>query len=53
MEKIVLCGRPNRCCPEVWLDDSNVYITDDNAGAVQITREQFNILKQKIIDGEI
>ena len=54
MQKIVLCGRPRGCCPEVWVDKANVYIVDDNeGGAVQITREQFDILKQKIVDGEI
>jgi len=53
MNKIVLCGRKHGCCPEVWIDEANVYIEDDNKSVVQITRKQFDILKEKIIAGEI
>jgi len=53
MKKIILCGGGKPCCPEVWIDEANVYIVDDNDGAVQITKEQFDILKEKINSGEI
>jgi len=53
MKKVVLCGKPQGCCPEVWKDEENVYIVDDHDGAVQITREQFDILKEKISNGEL
>ena len=53
MEKIVLCGNPGRCCPSVWVNEANVYIEDDYESVVQITKEQFDILKDKILAGEI
>jgi len=54
MKQITLCGRPGGCCPDVCIDEENVFIIDDkDGGAVQITREQFDILKDKIKAGEI
>jgi len=53
MKKVVLCGKPGGCCPEVWVDEANVYIVDDDDGAVQITKQQFDIMKEKIKSGEI
>lgn len=55
MKEIVLCHRPGRCCPVYHeSDDGNlVSITDDNDGEVKLTKEQFDVLKEKIINGEI
>lgn len=53
MNKIMLCGKKSGCCPSVWVNEANVYIEDDNESVVQITKEQFDILKEKIIAGEI
>ena len=53
MKKIVLCGRPGKCCPEVLVTDEDVSILDDDGNIVMMNREQFDILKEKIVSGEI
>jgi len=54
MKEITMCGRHNRCCP-VWKqeDDGNVTIIDDNGGKVAFTKEQWNVMKDKIQLGVI
>lgn len=48
MTKIVLCGRPGRCCPTVEYIESEdkVIITDDDGDVVTMTYEQYQILKK-------
>ncbi|MCK4329657.1 hypothetical protein KAX02_07420 [candidate division WOR-3 bacterium] len=54
MKEVMMCGRRNRCCP-VWTqqDDGNITITDDYDGIVVFTKEQWEIMKEKIVLGEI
>lgn len=54
MKVVTLCHRKNRCCPEVMVDkEGDVVITDDYNGKVTMTKEQFNILKEKIKNEEL
>lgn len=45
--KIFLCNRPNACCPSVELlaDGVTVEIEDDDGDTIQMTKAQFEILK--------
>ena len=52
MKKIVLCGKPHGCCPEVHIDADEVRIQDDYMNEIIMTKEQFDILKDKIERGE-
>lgn len=52
MYKIMLCGRA-KCCPEVERVGDEIIITDDYANEIHMNEEQFEILKDKIINGEI
>lgn len=47
MTEIVLCGRPNNCCPIL------VVLEDDGTIRKKLTKEEVEILKQKIKDGEL
>ena len=54
MKKIVLCGRPNACCPEVlYYGDDHIEIVDDYGGSVIMNKEQLEILKEKLASGVI
>ena len=46
--KVMLCGRPNACCPSVELlaDGLTIEINDDYGGNVQMTKAEFEQLKQ-------
>lgn len=46
MMKIVLCGKPGRCCPTVERKGDDVIIRDDDGFSVKMTYEQFQILKK-------
>lgn len=52
MEIVRLCGR-KRCCPEVHMTKDEVRIQDDFMNEIIMTKEQFEILKEKIENGEI
>lgn len=60
--KMMLCGRPGKCCPTVDTNDSQTFegnvtttvsIRDDYGGKVAFTKEQWEILKDKIKSGEL
>lgn len=53
MRTVVLCGGGRRCCPKVHMDKNEVKIEDDYANEIVMTKEQFEILKEKIESGEI
>ena len=48
MRTIVLCGRPNSCCPEVHINDekTDVNITDDYGNVVYMKFDEFRILQK-------
>ena len=48
MKVITLCHKKNRCCPQVFIGKDSVKIRDDYNGSVEMTREQFEVLKEKI-----
>lgn len=54
MKEVTMCGRRNRCCP-VWKENEagNITIKDDFGGNVVFTKEQWEVMKQKIVLGEI
>ena len=52
MKRVVLCGKPGGCCPEVRLYGDEVVIEDDYANEIRMSREQFDVLKEKIESGE-
>lgn len=53
MKKIVLCSRPNGCCPEVTvLDKENILIDDDWGNQIRITREDLDELVERYDRGE-
>jgi hypothetical protein len=55
--RITLCGRPGRCCPYIEIpDDKDKSITIENLDTAQVcclSREAFEVLKKKILAGEI
>ena len=53
MKKIILCSRPNGCCPEVHMNKDEVRIEDDYMNEIIMTKEQFQVLVDKIERGEI
>ncbi len=48
MTKIVLCGKPGRCCPVLDKKEDGVTIIDDYGGKVVLTKEQAKILKEEL-----
>ncbi|MBI2980544.1 MAG: hypothetical protein HYY41_06980 [Chloroflexi bacterium] len=50
MKIINLCGQ-NSCCPVVKIDDDRVEIGEKNSLCI-LSRQEWEILKQKIINGE-
>jgi hypothetical protein len=48
MEAIVLCGKPGRCCPTVAKKGKKFKITTDNGNFVELTKNQFVLLKEAI-----
>lgn len=53
MKVVTLCHHKNRCCPVVTVDSSQATIDDDYGNTVRMTKEQFDILKQKIKNNEL
>ena len=45
--KIMLC-RGQGCCPEIHLSDEGMKITDDKGGEVSLTKDETDILKEKL-----
>ena len=45
--KITLC-RGRGCCPELTLSDEGAKITDDNGGEVELTKVEFEILRDEL-----
>ena len=45
--RIMLC-RGKGCCPEILLSDEGVEIKDDAGGKVHLTRDEVEILKEKL-----
>ena len=47
ISKVMLCGRPNACCPEARLTyDGTIEIEDDDGNCIYMTKEQFEVLKR-------
>lgn len=53
MKVVTLCHKKNRCCPQVFVGNDSITIKDDYNGLVQMTKEQFEILKEKIKNNEL
>lgn len=54
MNRVTLCGRPNRCCPTLErLSDGRYVLTDDDGHSVIITREQAQLINNgmNVIEG--
>ena len=51
-QTITLCD-DSTCCPKVIINPKRVFITDDFGGKVKLTHKEFNILKKKIIKGQL
>lgn len=46
MNKVTLCGKPNRCCPTLErLSDGRYLITDDNGNSIIVTKEQAMLIQ--------
>jgi len=43
--KIMLCGRPNACCPELTIEGDQVQIEDDYGNTVHMTKDQLKVLQ--------
>ena len=50
--KIILCTTPKHSCPSVEVTDDHVIIGEDD-NICTLTREQFDILKEKVKSEEI
>jgi len=48
METIQLCRQPGRCCPSVAKKGKKYKITTDNGNFVELTKQQFVLLKDAI-----
>ena len=46
MKEIMLCNRPNACCPVVKKCGKGFSITDDHGGEVWLTPEEIVVLKE-------
>jgi len=46
MTKIILCGKPGRCCPTVEYKLGRVIIKDDDGDVVTMTYKQFKMLQK-------
>jgi len=53
MKVVTLCHRKGRCCPQIFVGNNNKKIKDDYNGSVKMTKEQFEVLKEKIRKNEI
>lgn len=51
-QKVKLCA-VNGCCPTVTVNPNMVVIEDDFGGKVQLTKDQWNDLKQKAARNEL
>ncbi len=51
-QTITLCDDCSSC-PEVTINSNRVFITDDFGGKVKLTIKEFNLLKEKIIKGQV
>ena len=49
---ILFCGKGD-CCPVITLREKDIIIEDDFGGKVKLTKEQFEVLKEKVIKQEI
>ena len=52
MKKVVLCGGGSSCCPAVEFHEKEVLIGEDD-NTVKLTKEEWQILKTKIKNGEL
>ncbi len=50
--KVVLCGTKGSCCPAVEVLADKVTIGEDE-NTCELTKEQWEILKDKILTGEL
>lgn len=54
MKTISFCKNPNGgCCPQLYKEDDLIIIIDDYGGRVKFDKLEWDVLKQKIEDGEI
>ena len=52
MKYITMCGRAGSCCPVLGTPEGTekfYTITDDYGGKVKLTKEQLQILKDKVL----
>ncbi len=50
--KIVNLCREGSCCPVVKIDEQQVEIGEESNSCI-LTKDEWEVLKQKIIDGEL
>jgi len=48
MSKVVLCGRPQGCCPTLEADEYGWEIKDDFGGIVKLTKEEMELLINEV-----
>ena len=50
--EVMLCGRPNRCCPSMKKEADVYVLKDDFGGKVKLTSEQLNEIPRakKLLD---
>ncbi|MFB6355964.1 MAG: hypothetical protein ABEJ65_05560, partial [bacterium] len=48
-----LCSRLTTCCPEVEIGEEKVTITDDDGGCVRLTKQEFEILLDRVGEYEL
>ena len=51
--KVMLCGKPGRCCPSIEKINDSIVIFDDYEGIAKFTLEEWELLKEKILSGVI
>ena len=53
MSEIILCGRPNACCPTInYNEENDTYtIKDDHGGKVQLCEAEMNVFRKVIKEG--
>ena len=49
---ILMCGKKD-CCPAVTIGGNQVLIEDDFGGRVKLSKEQFELLKEKVKKEEL
>lgn len=50
---VTLMCHGSSSCPEVIMNQDEIFIKDDFDGKVKLTKEQFSVLKEKIHHGEL